>query len=274
MKIGPLRRSRTKRSGPVGRNERLRRRCLLPAAVVPWRGRDASPAGRALPDCSAARVSALTAAQSVDEVAGAARRAALALFVDSAAAPLVRVHARPRARAFPGAGALVIARPRPVCVELYVDELKDLWSANDQMVRALKKIQSQATNPKLAKMLKSAQSGIAEHTTLLKSLIEGQDETVKKEHCKGMEGLVTEAIKHTVDEAPEKGPVLDASIIAQYQRMTHYGITGFGTVSAFAKALGLEEDQSKLSAAVDDMAESDELMTELAESAVNPAGVR
>jgi ferritin-like metal-binding protein YciE len=153
--------------------------------------------------------------------------------------------------------------------ELYVDELRDLWSANDQMVKALIKIAPHATSSKLASMLEKSGKGIALHTELLKTLIESQDEKVKKEHCKGMEGLVAEALKHTIEEAPEKGPVLDAAIIAQFQRMTHYGITGFGTVSAFAKALGLTDDQEELGAAVKDMYQSDELMTELAESAVN-----
>ena len=153
--------------------------------------------------------------------------------------------------------------------ELYVDELKDLWSANDQMARALTKIAPQAENPKLQSMLKKSQMGIAKHTEILKSIIEDQGEKVKKEHCRGMEGLAAEAIKHTVEEAPESGPVLDAAIIAQFQRMTHYGITGFGTVSAFAKALKLTEDQAQLQSCVKEMYQSDELMTELAESAVN-----
>ena len=153
--------------------------------------------------------------------------------------------------------------------ELYVDELKDLWSANDQMIKALKKIAPKATNPKLSSMLSSSQEGIARHTEMLKTLIEGQGEKLKKEHCKGMEGLVQEALKHTIEDAPQNGPVLDAAIIAQYQRMTHYGITGFGTVAAFAKALKQKDDQKTLSGAVKDMAKSDNLMTELAESAVN-----
>ena len=153
--------------------------------------------------------------------------------------------------------------------ELYVDELKDLWSANDQMVRALKKIAPQATNSRLKSMLESSPEGITKHTDLLKKLIEAQGEAPSKEHCKGMEGLVAEAIKHTVDEAPDKGPVLDAAIIAQYQRMTHYGITGFGTVAAFAKALKLDNDVKQLDGAVKDMYNSDDLMSELAESAVN-----
>jgi len=153
--------------------------------------------------------------------------------------------------------------------DLYIDELKDLWSANDQMIRALKKIAPEATHPKLKAFLTSSQAGIADHTNLLKALIANQDETVSKEHCKGMEGLVSEAVKHTITDAPEKGPVLDASIIAQYQRMTHYGITGFGTVAAFSKALKLMDDHKQLKAAVKDMKGADELMSELAEEAVN-----
>ena len=153
--------------------------------------------------------------------------------------------------------------------DLYIEELKDLWSANDQMVRALKKIATKATNPRLKKMLESSQEGISSHTNLLKALIANQDETVSKEHCKGMEGLVSEALKHTGAEGPDRGPVLDAAIIAQYQRMTHYGITGFGTVAAFSKALKFEDDNKQLRAAVKEMHIADELMTELAEAAVN-----
>ena len=157
--------------------------------------------------------------------------------------------------------------------DLYIDELKDLWSANDQMARALKKIAPQASNDRLKTMLTNAQAGILEHTDLLKALISNQGEEVSKEHCKGMEGLSAEAIKHTIDDAPDKGPVLDAAIIAQYQRMTHYGITGFGTVAAFAKALKFSDDREQLESAVKDMHVSDDLMSELAEAAVNSEAV-
>ncbi len=157
--------------------------------------------------------------------------------------------------------------------ELYLDEMKDLWSANDQMSKALKKIAPKATSEKLKKMLATSQEGIAKHTEMLKTLIDAHDTSMKKEHCKGMEGLAAEALKHTVEEGPESGPVLDASIIAQYQRMTHYGITGFGTVAAFAKALKLSDAHDKISKAVKDMYQSDELMTELAEGAVNAKAV-
>lgn len=154
--------------------------------------------------------------------------------------------------------------------ELYVDELKDLWSANDQMIRALKRIAPQATHAKLKVLLNESAPGIEKHTSLLKTLIEEQEGEVSKEHCKGMEGLVAEAVRHTIEDAPPKGAVLDAAIIAQYQRMTHYGITGFGTVAAFARALGLDEDSERIAAAVQEMQSADELMSEIAEQAVNP----
>jgi transposase len=102
----------------------------------------------------------------------------------------------------------------------YVDELKDLWSANDQMLKVVKKMTTKASDPTLGEMLAKSQEGIAAHTAILKELIAGQDEKVSKEHCKGMEGLAAEATKHVLEEGPKKGPILDVLIIAQYQRMT------------------------------------------------------
>ena len=152
---------------------------------------------------------------------------------------------------------------------VYVDELKDLWSANDQMLKVLKKITAKASDTSLKDMLTKSHDGITEHTSVLKELIAGQDEKVSKEHCKGMEGLAAEATKHVLEEGPKKGPVLDVLIIAQYQRMTHYGIAGFGTAAAYATALGLKDDAKKLKAATKDIYGGDEYMTKLAETSVN-----
>ena len=154
-------------------------------------------------------------------------------------------------------------------LKLYVDELKDLWLANDQMARALAKISPQAQNPKLHLMLKQSQTGIAKHTEIVKSLIEAHGEVAYKKHCSGMQGIAAEAIKHTIEEAPESGSMLDAAIIAQHRRITYYGLLSFGKVWGFAKALQLADDQTKLQSAVNEMYQSDELMRELAESAVN-----
>jgi len=107
--------------------------------------------------------------------------------------------------------------------DLYVEELKDLWSANDQMQRCVKKIAAKVADANLKTMLTQSQEGIGKHTEMLKELIATNGEKVSKEHCKGMQGLVAEATKHTTEEAPKKGPVLDAVVIAQYQRMTTTG---------------------------------------------------
>ena len=153
--------------------------------------------------------------------------------------------------------------------EIYVDELKDLWSANDQMQRVLKKITSKAADEKLKEMLARSQEGIAKHSAIVKDLIASHEGKVSKEHCKGMEGLVAEATKHVIEEGPKKGPLRDVIIIAQYQRMTHYGIAGFGTAAALAKALGLKEDNARLREATKEIYGGDEFMNRLAETSVN-----
>ena len=84
-----------------------------------------------------------------------------------------------------------------------------------------------------------------------------------------MECLVAEAVKHTTEEAPDKGPVLDAVIIAQYQRMTHYGIAGFGTAASFAGTLGLKDAQKKLKSLTKETYSGDVYMSKLAETIVN-----
>jgi len=153
--------------------------------------------------------------------------------------------------------------------DIYTDELKDLWSANDQMKKVLKKITTKASDASLKDMLTKSQADIETHTDLLKALIASNDEKVSKEHCKGMEGLAAEATKHVLEEGPKKGPLLDVLIIAQYQRMTHYGIAGFGTAAAYAKALGLKDDNKKLRDATKEIYGGDEYMTKLAETSIN-----
>ena len=137
------------------------------------------------------------------------------------------------------------------------------------MLKVLKKITTKASDPKLKEMLTNSYEGIIKHTGVLKELIASQDGKVSKEHCKGMEGLVAEAKKHVLEEGPKKGPLLDVLIVAQYQRMTHYGIAGFGTAAAYAKALGLKDDIKKLRDATKEIYGGDDYMTKLAETSVN-----
>ena len=153
--------------------------------------------------------------------------------------------------------------------DLYYDELGDLWSANDQMTRALKKVHGKLDDDKLKQMMQKSLDGIEKHTATIKQLMEAGEKPVKKEHCKGMEGLVNEFAKHTTEEAPTDPDAFDAVVISQYQRMSHYGIAGFGTAAAYAEALGMKDDAKKLDGITKDIYGADEYATKLAETAVN-----
>lgn len=153
--------------------------------------------------------------------------------------------------------------------EVYEHELQDLWSANDQMSAVVGRLAQKSSDQMLKARLTTAKAGIQKHTDLLKTFLKDIDADVSKEHCKGMEGLVKEAEKHAIDAHIKDGAVRDVVIIAQYQRMCHYGICGFGTVKAFAKALGNEDHVAKLDAATADIYGADENMTDLAERSVN-----
>ena len=155
--------------------------------------------------------------------------------------------------------------------ETYADEMKDLWSANDQMTQAVKTLAGKAHDPKLKEMLEASVKGITKHTETLMTLIKETGEDVEKEHCKGMEGLVQEALKHAIKEAPEDGDLLDLSLISQYQRMSHYGIAGFGTATAYAEALGMKEHVTKLKGIVSDIYKADEYASSLGEKAAKIA---
>lgn len=153
--------------------------------------------------------------------------------------------------------------------EVYQHELQDLWSANDQMVEALRQLVDKASDGKLKQRLEKSLPGIQKHTDQIKALLEGSGGEVSKEHCKGMEGLVKEAIKHAVREKYDDPDVRDVMIVAQYQRMSHYGIAGFGTAAAYAEALGRASDAKKLDQITKDIYKADQNMTDLAERAVN-----
>jgi len=153
--------------------------------------------------------------------------------------------------------------------DVYTDEMKDLWSANDQMTKAVKAMSAKAHDPKLKEALEESVLGIEKHAKTLKSLISGAGAEVEKEHCKGMEGLVKEANKHIGPHAPQASELLDIVIIAQYQRMSHYGLAGFGAAAAYAKALGKKDHYEKLSKIVSEIYAGDEYASKRAKKVEN-----
>ena len=155
--------------------------------------------------------------------------------------------------------------------DIYADEMKDLWSANDQMTKIVKVMAGKAHDPKLKQTLEQSTADITKHADILKTLLSGAGETLEKEHCKGMEGLVKEAIKHVTQEAPKPGLLLDIVILAQFQRMSHYGLAGFGTAAAYAKALGMKDHAAKLASIVADIHKGDDYASRLAEKSETAA---
>lgn len=149
--------------------------------------------------------------------------------------------------------------------DVYADELKDLWSANRQMTTMVKVMSDKAHDPQLKRALEKSITSIDAHSGTLKSLLTDAGEKVERDHCKGMDGLVKEAHKHIEDEAPKDRELLDIVIIAQYQRMSHYGLAGFGTAAAYAKALGMSDHVTKLDHIVADIYKGNAFASNLAE---------
>ena len=155
--------------------------------------------------------------------------------------------------------------------DIYIDQLQDIYSADTQAAKATRELAEAAHHPELKKALAAGVEGIEEGRKTLSEIITAHGEDPTGEFCKGMEGLVREARSHGLDEEITDADARDAMIITQYQRMTHYGIAGYGCLTAFAKRLGLREDAAKLQKCLDATAHGDRTMTEIAEGGVNKA---
>ncbi len=153
--------------------------------------------------------------------------------------------------------------------DLYIDMLQDLWSANAQCAKVVKDLHEVADNKKLQEGLHNSLQEVDAHNANLETLIKNHDAAPRGEHCRGMEGLVKEARAHAIDADYGDPAVRDAMIIAQQQRLIHYGIAGYGTCIAVAKRLGLKDEADKLQSDIDDIYAGDKKMTEIAESEVN-----
>ncbi len=153
--------------------------------------------------------------------------------------------------------------------DLYIDQLQDLHSANVQSLEATKKLADAAHHPDLKEALQAGVKGIERGIDMVDSIVKAHGADPAGEHCKGMQGLVAEAQTHALDQAFADKDVRDAMIITQYQRMTHYGIAGYGSVLAFARRLGLKDDARKLEDCLENTRGGDRHMTEIAEKEVN-----
>ena len=153
--------------------------------------------------------------------------------------------------------------------DVYIDQLQDIYSADRQSLDATKKLHERASDPDLKAALKAGVEGIQSGIDTLEPIIEGHDAKPTGEFCKGMEGIVKEVDAHVLNADFGDDSVRDAMIITQYQRMTHYGIAGYGCVAAFAKRLGLDGEAAKLNECLDNTYEGDRRMTDIAVGDVN-----
>lgn len=151
--------------------------------------------------------------------------------------------------------------------DLFEHQLKDLYSAESQLIKALPKMQKKATDDKLKKAIEKHLEETKEQKNRLKEVCDELGIKPTGEECKAMKGLIEEA-EHFMEEDAEN-EVRDAGIIAEAQRVEHYEISGYGTAIRYAKELGHKDIAKKLTKTLDEEYKTDENLTKMAESRLN-----
>jgi ferritin-like metal-binding protein YciE len=148
--------------------------------------------------------------------------------------------------------------------ELYVEELRDLYSAEKQLVKALPKMAKAATSSDLRSGFEEHLEQTKGHLARLEQIFDSLDESPNGKTCKGMEGLIKEG-SEMIEEDPEEEQ-LDAGLISAAQRVEHYEIAGYGCVRTYAQLLGDDEAVSLLEETLKEEKETDAKLTQLAEN--------
>lgn len=151
--------------------------------------------------------------------------------------------------------------------KLYLEELRDLYSAETQLVKALPKMAKGASSDELKEAFESHLEQTKEHVERLTEIFDGLQEKPAGKTCKAMKGLIEEGSEMLEQEGDES--VIDAGLIAAAQRVEHYEIAAYGTVRTFANLLGEDEAAELLQQTLDEEGETDKQLSELAEGIVN-----
>jgi len=151
--------------------------------------------------------------------------------------------------------------------DLFVEELKDLYSAENQLIKALPKMAKGANTPELQEAFQEHLEQTREHAARLEKIFEQLEAKSRGKKCKAMEGLIEEG-KEILQEDGEP-EVRDAAIIAAAQRVEHYEIAGYGCARTFATILGENEAAELLGQTLDEEKETDAKLTELAMNSIN-----
>lgn len=147
--------------------------------------------------------------------------------------------------------------------ELYIDELKDLYNAENQLVKALPKMAKAASSEELRQGFEEHLEQTKGHVRRLEEIFQALGESPKGKKCKGMEGLVAEGAEAMEEDF--EGSVMDAALIGAAQRVEHYEIAAYGTASAFAQELGETDHAALLNETLEEEKETDEKLTKLAQ---------
>jgi ferritin-like metal-binding protein YciE len=159
-----------------------------------------------------------------------------------------------------------MAEPTNPLYELLIDQLKDLYSAENQIVKALPKLAKNATNEQLRVAFERHLEETRGHVARLEQIADGLDISLRGKKCKGAEGLIEEG-KEAIDSFEDD--VLDAAMIGAAQRVEHYEIAAYGTARTHATMLGLNKIAKVLQQTLDEEAATDKKLTQLADSVVN-----
>ena len=156
--------------------------------------------------------------------------------------------------------------------DLFLNELKDLYSAEQQLTRTLPKMARAATNPELKQGFEHHLEQTRGHVERLDTVFKGLDASPRGQTCEAMEGLLAEAQELT--ELGLEPDALDAALIAAAQKVEHYEIASYGTVCTWAKAMKHDEALALLLETLAEEKATDEALTKLAKTAVNVAAAR
>ena len=151
--------------------------------------------------------------------------------------------------------------------DLYIEELKDLYSAENQILKAMPRMIKAATHPKLKKAFTRHEKQTRQHVKRLERICKELGEKPTGKKCVGMEGVLKEG-KELISEKPEKD-VLDAGLISAAQHVEHYEMAGYGTCRTWAQLLGRQKDVALLEQTLQEEKDTDLLLTDIAESQIN-----
>ena len=151
--------------------------------------------------------------------------------------------------------------------KLYLEELRDLYSAETQLVKALPKMVKGASSAELKQAFGDHLEQTKEHVERLNEIFDQLDEKPTGKTCNAMKGLIEEGSEMLEEGGDES--VIDAGLIGAAQRVEHYEIASYGTVRTFAKLLGEEDAAELLQQTLDEEGETDKELSELAERIVN-----